>query len=103
MFAAVVAAGLVSAAQPDSSPGYTLDQLVRMDRWQLEALYRAADPGHTPDGVLRGRAIYNPGSRLTVPVSRAVRVLWQGKVVTDGMMVNRVLGLRVVHARVYTG
>ena len=104
MFAAVVAAGLVSAAQPDCCPGYTLDQLVRMDRYQLEALYRAAEPGRAPDGVTRGRAIMNPGSRLTVPASRVVRVLWQGKVFTDdGMMVNRVLGMRAVHARVYVG
>jgi hypothetical protein len=104
MFAAVVAAGLVSAAQPDYAPGYTLDQLVRMDRAQLEALYRAAEMGHTPDGVTSGRAIRNPGSRLTVPTSRVVRVLWQGKVFTDdGMMVNRVLGVRAVHARVYAG
>ena len=104
MFAAVVAAGLASAAQPGCCPGYTLDQLVRMDRCQLEALYRAAEMGRTPDGVTNGRAIRNPGSRLTVPTSRVVRVLWQGKVFTDdGMMVNRVLGMRAVHARVYVG
>ena len=103
MFAAVVAAGLAAAAQPGCCPGYSLDQLLRMDHCQLEALYRAAEPGHVPDGVTNGRAIRNPGSRLTVPMSRAVRVLWQGKVVTDGVMVNRVLGLRVVPARVYAG
>lgn len=104
MFAAVVAAGLLSAAQPDCCPVYTLDQLVRMDRAQLEALYRAAELGHVPTGVTNGRAIRNPGGRLTVPVSRVTRVLWQGKVFTDdGMMVNRVLGVRAVHARVYVG
>ncbi|HEX4612701.1 MAG TPA: hypothetical protein VH092_31185 [Urbifossiella sp.] len=105
MFAAVVAAGLVAAAAPpDCCPGYTLDDLVRMDRAQLEAIYRAAEIGHTPAGVTRGRAIMNPGGRLTVPASRVTRVLWQGKVFTDdGMMVNRVLGLRAVHARVYAG
>lgn len=102
MFAAVAAAGLLAAAQP--SAGYTLDQLVRMDRDQLEALYRAAEMGATPTGVTNGRAIRNPGSRLTVPAARVTRVLWQGKVFKDdGMMVNRVLGLRAVHARVYVG
>jgi hypothetical protein len=95
----------VSVAQPPAyHPTYTLDQLVRMDREQLESLYRGVDMGQAPSGVTNGRAIRNPGSRLTVPVSRVVRVLWQGKVFTDdGMMVNRVLGLRAVHARVYVG
>lgn len=103
--AAVVAAGLVTAAQPpDCCPRYTLDQLVRMDRCELEALYRGAEMGSMPTGVTNGRAIRNPGSRLTVPSSRVIHVLWQGKVFKDnGMMVNRVLGLRAVHARVYVG
>ncbi len=105
MFTAVVAAGLLAAAAPpDCCPAYTLDQLVRMDRCQLEALYRAAEMGNVPTGVTNGRAIRNPGGRLTVPVSRVTRVLWQGKVFSDdGMMVNRVLGVRAVHARVYVG
>ena len=104
MFAAVVAAGLVSVAQP-CCPVYTLDQLVRMNREQLETLYRSVEIGQSPYGVTSGRAIRNPGSRLTVPTSRVTRVLWQGKVFNDEgtMMVNRVLGLRAVHARVYVG
>jgi hypothetical protein len=104
MLTAVVTAGLVAAATPGCCPGYRLDDLVRMDRCQLEALYRAAELGNVPAGVTRGRAIMNPGSRLTLPASRVTRVLWQGKVFTDdGMMVNRVLGVRAVHARVYVG
>jgi len=104
MFAAVVAAGVVSVSQP-CCPVYTLDQLVRMNREQLETLYRSAEMGQSPYGVTNGRAIRNPGSRLTVPTSRVVRVLWQGKVFNDEgtMMVNRVLGMRAVHARVYVG
>jgi hypothetical protein len=105
MFTAVVAAGLLSSSAPAGCrPAYTLDQLVRMDRCQLEALYRSAEVGCAPTGVTNGRAIRNPGSRLTVPTSRVVHVLWQGKVFKDdGMMVNRVLGVRAVHARVYPG
>jgi hypothetical protein len=87
-----------------AAPAHTPEELVRMDHAQLEALYRAAEVGCAPDGVTRGRAILNPGGRLTVPASRVTRVLWQGKVFTDdGMMVNRVLGMRAVHARVYVG
>jgi hypothetical protein len=75
-----------------------------MNRCDLENLYRGAQIGCPPRGVTRGRAIINPGSKLTVPTSKVVRVLWQGKVITDdGMMVNRVFGMRAIHARVYIG
>jgi hypothetical protein len=81
-----------------------MDDLVRMSRADLEALYRGAEIGNAPTGFARGRAIYDPGTRLTVPASRLIHVLWQGKVFkSDGMMVNRVFGLRAVHARVYVG
>jgi hypothetical protein len=81
-----------------------MDDLVRMDRPTLEALYRGAQLGTAPAGFARGRAIYDPGSRLTVPASKLIHVLWQGKVFKpDGMMVNRVFGLRAVHARVFVG
>jgi hypothetical protein len=87
-----------------AAPVRSLKELVRMNQYELEALYRAADPGPTPAGATRGRAIFKPGSRLTVTASRVIHVLWQGKVFKDdGMMVNRVFGLRAVHARVYPG
>ena len=88
---------------PTPYPIRGMDDLVRMNRCDLENLYRHAEIGCPPSGVTRGRAIINPGSKLTVPTSKVVSVLWQGKVVSDDMMVNRVLGLRVVHARVYIG
>ncbi|MDB5307614.1 MAG: hypothetical protein JWO38_1816 [Gemmataceae bacterium] len=81
-----------------------IDELVRMTRCELETLYRQADPGTPPAGVTRGRAIFNPGSPVTVPAARVTRVLWQGKVFKDdGMMVNRVFGMRAIHARIYSG
>jgi hypothetical protein len=81
-----------------------MKELVRMDRCQLDALYRQSDVGCPPSGVLRGRAIINAGSPITVPASRVIHVLWQGKVVRGDDMVNRVFGgLRAVHARVYIG
>jgi hypothetical protein len=107
----VVTSGVASAGEPlpaaapvvFSSP-LRMNDLVRMNRCELEALYRQAEVGCPPCGVTRGRAIFNPGSRLTVPASRVTRVLWQGKVFKDdGMMVNRVLGVRAVQARVYPG
>src|SRR6266540_1352438 len=89
-----------------ASPSYTIrdmDDLVRMSRCDLENLYRSAEIGCPPSGVHNGRAIINAGSKLTVPASKVVRVLWQGKVISDDDMVNRVFGVRAVHARVYTG
>ncbi|HEY3787953.1 MAG TPA: hypothetical protein VGL71_03820 [Urbifossiella sp.] len=91
------------AAIPATGAMHSRD-LVRMNRCDLENLYRGAQIGCPPRGVTRGRAIINPGSKLTVPTSKVVRVLWQGKVITDdGMMVNRVFGMRAIHARVYIG
>src|SRR4051794_31622232 len=92
---AVLAAALAVApptgrAEQPSVSVRGLDDLVRMDRPTLEALYRGAEVGTTPTGFARGKAIYNPGSRLTVPASRAVHLLWQGKVFqNDGTMDNR--------------
>jgi len=81
-----------------------IDDLVRLSRAELEALYRQAEMKPIPLGFNRGRAIYNPGSKLTVPASRVTRVLWQGKVLKDdGTMVNRVFGVRAIHARVFEG
>ena len=83
---------------------HCMDDLVRMNRCDLENLYRHAEVGCPPKGVTDGRAIMNPGTAFTVPASQVTRLIWQGKVFTDdNMMVNRVLGLRAIHARVYIG
>jgi hypothetical protein len=73
-----------------------------MSRCELEDLYRRAVVGPVPSGFAPGRAIYSPGSRLTVLRSRLTRLLWQGKVFPgDDTMVNRMLGLQVIRADVY--
>lgn len=81
------------------------DDLVRMGRGELEALYRGAEMRPIPTGFARGTAIMKPGSRTTVPASRVTRLLWKGKVLSDdGMMVNKLaFGVRAIHARVYSG
>ena len=104
--ALALVAGGSAAHEPAAQPAVAIrgmDDLVRMDRPTLEALYRGAEVGNAPAGFARGKAIYNPGSRLTVPASRAVHVLWQGKFFEGDGMVNRVFGVRAVHARVYVG
>jgi hypothetical protein len=112
LFATVMLLGLGARTSPASdptccplaAPSLTLKGLVRMDRCELEALYRQAEPGPVPCGATSGRAIMNPGSRLTVPASQVTRLLWQGKVFRDdGIMINRVFGIRAVKARIYAG
>lgn len=115
--AGVAVLALLAEALPASPPQYPpaqccqpvapvwgMNDLVRMSRADLEALYRAAEVGSAPTGYARGLAIYKPGSWVTGPASRVVHVMWQGKYFKDdGTMVNRIFGLRAIHARVYVG
>jgi hypothetical protein len=104
LFLASAPMAVAAEPVPESYPIQGMNDLVRMKRGDLENLYRAAAIGCPPSGILNGRAIINPGSKLTVPISKVIRLLWQGKVVSnDDMMVNRVFGMRAVHARVYVG
>ncbi len=111
---AVVLVGPVGVAAPQTPPDCpcnagpipirTMGDLVRRNRAELEALFRSAEVGPVPSGFVPARAIFNPGSRLTVPASRVIHVLWQGKIFQDdGIMVNRVFGIRAIHARIYQG
>jgi hypothetical protein len=100
----LLASGSAIAADPPADrPIRTMDDLVRLNRCELEELYRHCAIGCPPSGVVRGRAIVNPGSKSTVAKSKVIAVLWQGKEITDDTMKNRVLGMRVVPARVYVG
>lgn len=99
---------LASSASADPcpclSPIRSTGDLVRRNQVELEALYRAADIGTLPVGSTRGRAIYNPGTRITVPASRALHVLWKGKHFRDdGKMINRTFAGRAVTAQIYLG
>ncbi|HJZ54732.1 MAG TPA: hypothetical protein VKE74_07215 [Gemmataceae bacterium] len=87
---------------PCPAPVRGTADLVRMSRADLEALYRSADIGTIPAGSTRGVAIYKPGTRITVPASRAVHVLWKGKVFRDdGTMINRTFAGRAITAKMY--
>jgi hypothetical protein len=87
-----------------AEPVHTLGQLVRMSRCELEALYHASAPGAVPYGVNKGKAIFAPGTRRTVPAACLTGLLWQGKAIgCDDVMRNRVLGLKVVPASVSYG
>jgi hypothetical protein len=85
----------------------TMQELVRMSAADLTALYSSAPVASVPPAgqFVPGRAIKNPGSRLTAANARATRLLWQGKIFReDGTMINRLLGVgRGIPADVYVG
>lgn len=97
--------GLVSVPGRAADPVPSLDQLVRMTRCELEALYRAAPVGAEPCGFLPGVAIFDPGTNKAVRKARFTHAVWKGKEFPgDGTMVNHtVAGVRAVTARVFVG
>jgi hypothetical protein len=76
-----------------------------MSAGQLDALFRAASPGVQPRGRVYGLPIVAPGSPMGPTMSRASRVVWQGKVFHDdgATAVNRFFGLRVIRGNLYQG
>ncbi len=104
----IAAVGLFTAlARPSAAQGppMTIDDLVRMSAPQLDALYAAGTVPPIPNGRVRGRAIYYPGTRWSVPISNGARVVWQGKVfdAPNARAVNRFFGVRSVPGRLYQG
>ena len=97
------AGSLWAGEPPCCSASHSLKSLVRLDRCELETLYRNADMGTPPCGVTSGRAIYNPGGKFAPAAAQMTRLLWQGKVFQDDLMINRVFGIRAVKARVSVG
>jgi hypothetical protein len=94
------------ASPQGGAPGITaIEQLVQLSPQELDAIYRQAGVGAIPDGKVRGRAIVKPGTKLAVPLSKATKVLWQGKVFdcANGGAVNKFFGLRMIRGQVYYG
>lgn len=86
-------------------PAMTIDDLVRKSGPELDALYASGSSPSIPDGRVKGRAIYGPGTKLAVPMSRGARLVWQGKVfdAAGGTAVNKFFGVRAVRGRLYQG
>jgi hypothetical protein len=99
-----LAVTLVAIPVAVASPPPTMHDLVRADKATLDSLFAAGTVGPVPTGYLHGRAIVSPGSRRTVPESRLLRPLWQGKVFhDDGTGKNHVFGVSAVPVKIYEG
>ncbi len=86
-------------AELSATPRYvTGEQLQTMTPAELESLYRRAWPGPTPRGRVHGLPIVSPGTSRGPAMSRAARVVWQGKVFRDdgATAVNRFFGLQMI-------
>jgi hypothetical protein len=80
-------------------------QLLGLSPSELDWLYQHAAAGAIPEGKARGQAILAPGTRWARPISKAARVLWQGKVFhgAEATAVNRFFGLPVIRGNVSYG
>jgi hypothetical protein len=88
-----------------AAPCVTARSLLCMSCTELEALYQSGSMPQAPDGKVRGTVIVAPGSNANRAMSKASRVMWQGKVFDAQCQsaVNKFFGLRIVRAQVYSG
>lgn len=84
----------------------TAQCLLRMNRCELEALYRQAPPAPVLDGYFAGLAIRRPGGKLAAVSSSATGLIWKGKqfCAAAGTLINRwACGVEAVEAQVHPG
>lgn len=83
----------------------SLEGLMGMSPENLQALYTRSEPGPIPDGDSAGRATFSPGSWWGRLWERILSLFWKGKVFDrrNGTLLNKVLGGRIVKAKVYLG
>lgn len=90
----------------DPSPvAYTsLESLASAGKQELAQLYAGATVGALPLGKANGKAIIAAGTMSGGLLSTLAGIFWQGKIFSEnGTLVNRILGMKVVKAKVYTG
>ena len=81
-------------------------QLIEMSSDELDALFRASEPGEIPSGEAEGTVLVATGSKLAGPAEKLAHLLvWQGKVFDreKGELLNEIgpFGLKAVRAKVY--
>ena len=81
-------------------------KLIEMSSDDLDALFRASEPGEIPNGEAEGTVLVATGSKLAGPAEKLAHLLvWQGKVFDreKGELLNEIgpFGLKAVRAKVY--
>lgn len=91
-------------AQTTLKRDYVPEQLLRMDECQLIEVYKSGSVTPVPCGYTPGLVIYKPGSKLTVPMSKLMKLTaWQGKYITCDKMINRQFGVPSIKADIQQG
>ena len=91
---------------PQPASTLSVDELLKMSRAQLDALFEASDAGPIPNGEAQGTAIIAPGTTFSKEIATFINhFAWQGKNfdATRGVLSNRILpfGLNAIIAEVY--
>jgi len=93
-------------AEPCVSAGADpIESLLRMSPEQLDRLYQQAAIGPIPSGRARGNVLFRPGTPMARPLTKASKIVWQGKLfhADDSSAVNRFFGVPVIRGKVYYG
>lgn len=85
---------------------YDVQQLLKMSRAELDALFTRSEAGPIPNGQAEGTAIVSPGTPFSPEIATFVSVFaWQGKVfdAKAGLLRNRIgpFGLNAIIAKIY--
>ena len=86
---------------------YGVNDLLKMSREELDALFAQSPPGPIPNGDAKGTAILDPGSPNAAQLAELAENLWQGKTFNaqTKTLMNRVtvFGVKAIAAKVYEG
>ena len=83
-----------------------LPDLLKMEKEELDELFRQSPAGELPDGDADGIVLVKPGSEISGVASQVIHfVAWRGKVFrrAKGDLKNKILpfGIKAVRAKVY--
>jgi hypothetical protein len=85
-------------------PCLTLQDLARLNRDQLDAVFATGTVGASPVGFARGHILLRVDGRMPAARARLQELVWKGKVFyPDGTFVNQWVGFRALASSVEIG
>lgn len=112
-FAVILVSSMLSVPSSDANSrqsipateALSLDKLSSLGWAELDCLYRQAQSGRSPCGVLEGRVIYDNQRKLFKAKTAGAKAMWLGKEFDpeQEMLINRWRFGRAVKAAVYPG